>query len=283
MISIATCRPATIGTALLALAGALCASVSVAHGVAPTPPEARFPCTRSTERIDVCHAAGFDFESVVFNPSGSSAPLPLVIALHWSSSSPTELVRAMGPQIGRFRMIVPHARIPKRGGHSFFPVDFYDRPLRAQHLGVRTEAARLAAFIRAVQTLYRCPGPVVVTGVSQGGDLSFQLAHDHPQLVAASFPVLGRNLVGRSSEWRDAAPVTAYFSLDDPIVDRGQASAAVQAIRESHGQVQVREYFAGGHDLTPEMAAALADDLASQVPSRCAELRTIGVKPPSRP
>lgn len=229
----------------------------------------RAACPVAIQKHGVCHAAGYAFESVVFNANEDDTDLPLVIALHWSSSEPKALLKALGAQTARFRMVLPYAKHHKRDGFSFFAADFYGRPLQDQRQGVEAEGSRLAGFIREVQNTYQCLGPVLVTGASQGGDLSFQLAHDHPRLVAASFPMLGRNMVGRSVRWQVAAPVTAYFSLTDPIVDRNQADSSVTAIRDSRGRVEVKQFVADGHDISAEMSTTLANDLRAHLPRGC--------------
>lgn len=226
-------------------------------------------CPPSFRKDKVCHTAGYDFESMAFNANDDATDLPLVLALHWSSSTPQELLKALGPQTGRFRVVLPYAHHRKRNGYSFFTRDFYDQPLTAQRDQVEDEAARLAAFIRQIQKIYRCGGPLLVTGASQGGDLSFQLAHDHPDLVAAAFPMLGRNMVGRSDSWRDAAPVKASFSLTDPIVDGLQAKTSIDAIRSSMGDAEMRQFVADGHDISAEMATALAEDLDAYISRSC--------------
>jgi phospholipase/carboxylesterase len=168
-------------------------------------------------------------------------------------------------------MILPYGRHRKRDGFTFFAPDFYDQSLHDQREGIKHEAARLAKFMREIQKAYRCPDRIFVLGASQGGDLAFQLAHDHPNLVAAAFPMLGRNLVGRSADWTGAAPVQAYFSLNDPIVDQDQAEAFVGAIRDSGGTAEKKDFVAEGHDISEAMAASLAKALEDRMPIACKE------------
>lgn len=226
-------------------------------------------CNAPNRLSGLCHAAGYDYESKVFNADKDAVGLPLVLALHWSSSEPNALLKALGPQASRFRVILPYARHKKRDGFSFFTTDFYELSPNDQREGVKDEAARLANFVREIQSTYHCPGPILILGASQGGDLSFQLSHDHPQLVAASFPLLGRNMIGPSAGWRNAAPVTAYFSLTDPIVDTRQAQASVNAVRNSGGAIEVKNFSADGHDISEEMAAEIAKDLRVHLPRVC--------------
>lgn len=228
-------------------------------------------CPLTLHKNGTCNVAGYDFESIVFNADPDDSDLPLVLALHWSSSEPKELLKELGPQTARFRMILPYAIHRKRDGFSFFAPDFYDQSLHDQREGVKQVAARIAIFATEIQKAYRCFDPILVMGASQGGDLSFQLAHDHPNLVAAAFPMLGRNLIGRSAAWKRAAPVQAYFSLTDPIVDKDQAEASIDTIRDSGGTVERRDFVADGHDISEAMAASLAKALHDRMSPGCKE------------
>lgn len=216
-----------------------------------------------------CHLGKYDFKVVTFNADRGDTSLPLVLAMHWSSSSPDELLAAMGPQTARFRMLLPQGRHPKRQGFSFFPADFYARPIAVQRAQATSEASDLAAFVAEAHGAYGCDAPLLVTGVSQGGDLSFQLALSQPALVKAGIALLGRALAVESQEWKHASPVIAYYGGKDEIVTPAESTRYAEALARNGADLEVRTFPGAGHEVTPAMAESLRADIARLLPEAC--------------
>jgi pimeloyl-ACP methyl ester carboxylesterase len=106
----------------------------------------------------------------------------------------------------------------------------------------------LAHLIDEMKTQYRIDSDrVYLTGVSAGGDETWDFALVHPDQLAAIVPMSGE------SDLRDAArlrhlPIWAFQGARDPIVLPGQIMAMVDAVRQSGGRAHLTLYPDLGHD-----------------------------------
>jgi pimeloyl-ACP methyl ester carboxylesterase len=106
----------------------------------------------------------------------------------------------------------------------------------------------LAHLLNEMKTRYRIdPDRVYLTGVSAGGDETWDFALVHPDLLAAIVPMSGE------SDPRDAArlqgvPVWGFQGARDQVVPPGQMSAMVDAVRQSGGRAHLTLYPDLGHD-----------------------------------
>lgn len=231
------------------------------------------PCPPGTQphqvRAGYCSGAGYDFQVVTFNSVDQRSDLPLVLGLHWSSSMPSHLLKAMGRQSGSFRLLLPSGRFPKRGGYSYFVPEFYELSPEQQMQALEDEAGRLIVFFDDVRRKYKCGRQTIVTGVSQGGDLSFLMAVRHPQSIRRAYPIAGRNTVAGDSGWATAAPVTIYSGTDDPIVRGQQSVAEFNTALAVGARMELLEFANVGHDLSERMASQLSSDIARELPVTC--------------
>jgi pimeloyl-ACP methyl ester carboxylesterase len=91
------------------------------------------------------------------------------------------------------------------------------------------------------------PDRIYLTGVSAGGDLTWDLALVHPERFAAIVPMSGE------SDPRDAAqlrnvPVWAFQGGKDPYVPPIMAAEMVAAVRQAGGHAHLTFYPDAGHD-----------------------------------
>lgn len=194
---------------------------------------------------------------------GGVTPL---IALHWSGSTPGELAAALEPLVADLpvRLVLPRGTLPRRDGWSWFPPGYYTDPdARAELLAATAD--RLAAELP--------DEPVVVTGLSQGGDLSFALAARHPDRVRAALPLLG--LFPEPLWPADGGrvpPIHAFHGEDDAQVPIATARATAAGLAARGVPVTLHTYPGADHDFPPAMRADWRDALARILQSSPASL-----------
>jgi predicted esterase len=198
--------------------------------------------------------AGFAYEEQVHGQTAGGEPPPLLIAFHYSGGSAAESFENYDQIAGPVRILVPLGAYPKRNGLSYFPVDYYQQTPEEQFRIARETVDSLAAFLRAAQAKYgRRP---VVSGISQGGDISLLLAVYHPGLVAASVPlaaVIPDALAVTPDRARAEGPCILMMQGEaDPIVDvsRTRTLAASLAAVLS---LRLTTYPELAHDISPTM------------------------------
>ena len=106
----------------------------------------------------------------------------------------------------------------------------------------------LVPLLDEMETRYRIdPDHVYLTGVSAGGDETWDFALVHPDRLAAIVPMSGE------SDPRDAArlrnvPVWGFQGEKDQVVPPGQMESMINAIRQSGGHAHLTLYPNLGHD-----------------------------------
>jgi pimeloyl-ACP methyl ester carboxylesterase len=106
----------------------------------------------------------------------------------------------------------------------------------------------LAHLLDEIKSQYRIdPDRVYLTGVSSGGDETWDFALVHPDLLAAIVPMSGE------SDPRDAAqlrgvPVWGFQGAKDASVPPGQMISMVDAVRQAGGHAHLTLYPDLGHD-----------------------------------
>ncbi len=150
---------------------------------------------------------------------------PVLIALHGRGDSPDGFVRLARMWADVATVVVPTAPIPYGNGFSWFPIAArQDDAALAQ--AVDAAAGQVAGLIHARRG---ADTPVVVTGFSQGGMLSFALAVRHPELVDAAVPMSGFLPRGL---WPTALPahapvIAAVHGTADDVLPYALAEASV--------------------------------------------------------
>ncbi|WP_029911709.1 alpha/beta hydrolase [Caulobacter sp. UNC358MFTsu5.1] len=223
--------------------------------------------------------AGVAYEEVTRGETTGGEPPPVLVAFHYSGGSAIESFTNYDQVSGPVRILVPLGRHPKRGGLSYFPVDYYQRSPKEQFLAARETATEMARFLEAVEALYgRRP---VVSGISQGGDISFLLAVYHPDTVAAAVPLAAvipdALLVSPDRARRPGPCILMMQGEDDAIVDVSRTRARVASLRGDL-PVGLATYAGLGHDISLAMKTdytAFIDtalrhaQLAARTPQAC--------------
>lgn len=106
----------------------------------------------------------------------------------------------------------------------------------------------LAHLLDGIEARYRVdPDRVYLTGVSAGGDETWNFALVHPNRLAAIVPMSGESDPGDAARLRNV-PVWGFQGGKDPGVPPGQMKAMVEAVRQAGGHAHLTLYPAAGHD-----------------------------------
>lgn len=210
----------------------------------------------ATVRAEPKVLAGVSYEEVVRGAPADGEPMPVLVAFHYSGGSAAESFENYDQIAGPVRILVPLGAWPKRNGLSYFPVDYYQRSPEEQFRIARETVDALAPFLEVVIEAHGVKP--VVSGISQGGDISLLLAIYHPDLVAASFPfaaVIPDGLVVTPERAAvPGPPIHAMQGEADAIVDVETTRARVADLAGSL-PVRLTTWPDLGHDISPAMKA----------------------------
>lgn len=198
-------------------------------------------------------ASSLDYLAYTLGGASAKEELPLVVALHGLGDSPEGFVLAYRGLDVPARLVLPAG--PRRYiiGRSWYEMDG-----ATPDDDVGAAAARLAAFLEQLRTDWPTRGRPIVTGFSQGGMLSFQLAADYPDALSAALPV-GGGLIDPPADGVEVPPdlpIRAFHGAEDGKVDAAWAAASVAGLRE-HGADATLAVFEGiGHAIHGELRRA---------------------------
>ncbi|SFH21176.1 alpha/beta hydrolase [Pedobacter insulae] len=128
--------------------------------------------------------ANYEYVDVV--KGGKKKKMPLLIAFHYSGGNPIETLADYDLLKTAVRIIIPKGNFPKRSGFSYYPTNYYQQDSLTQYNLAMKSVDSIAKFVAAIEKKYNTVA--VVSGISQGGDISFLLAKHYPHLIQASFP-----------------------------------------------------------------------------------------------
>jgi phospholipase/carboxylesterase len=220
---------------------------------APPPTPAR---TTSAARPSVdaaqppTEAAGLGVHELVTANGDPTKPLPLVIALHGLGDRGSSYLSLFAGLPVAVRVVALDGPLPfgtakdgPSGGHSWF--DRVEGGLERAGPGIIASAKRVADAIAVLRAARPTRGPVVVTGFSQGGALSYAVATRHPESVDAAFPIGGwlphdvwPNDLGAAKK---KPKIRGFHGLDDTRVPIDSARELVEALTKSGYDAQLDE------------------------------------------
>lgn len=184
---------------------------------------------------------------------GGERPEGLLVALHYSGSTPAfwhEYVRDWGAPV---RVLLPQGPLPRREGYTWFPPDHMQKDPAGKLADLEQMGARVADLIRDVRRKHPEIRRVAVTGFSYGGDLAWWLAIRYPDLVDFAVP-MGSRLLGDTPQ---PLPATSHVRVlqgeADAIIDVQQTSARVEALKAQGIPIDLRTYPGLGHDVSPAL------------------------------
>jgi phospholipase/carboxylesterase len=199
------------------------------------------------------NVAGFEYYESI-KGKGDTSALPLLIAFHYSSGSPEETVPDYDLLKLPVRIIIPRGNYAKRAGYSYFPLNYYETDTASQYAISRSTVDSLAVFVKEIEREYG--SRAIVSGISQGGDISFMLAFYYPELCRASFPfaaVLQYQMIrDLKSGLSNNVPIHLYQGEADKIVPVKSTTAKV-ALLKRNLNIRFITYPGVGHEISREM------------------------------
>lgn len=183
---------------------------------------------------------------------------PVVIVMHWMTGTATALDFLFDGMQKPARLVFPQGAYPsghEAGGYSWFPFElgFYEKSEEEQAPYIQQEAAQLATLIKELKTQHA--GKIIVTGMSQGGDLSLHLAVYHHNLIDIAIPCAGRlSAPMRPDSAATPLPkIRMQQGLADAIVSVDSARQARDWLKGQNFDVVLDEYADLGHDMSEAM------------------------------
>jgi len=193
------------------------------------------------------------------------AKLPMLVAIHGLGDSPENFQDLVVDLPVAARVILPRGLDPVESGYSWFPVRARSADVAGLSKGIAAAGDRLAALIVVLQQTRPTVGLPVVTGFSQGGMLTFELAVHHPELVGGAIPVGGWL---PPPLWPSALP--AHRPLPKIIALHGEIDTAVKLLPTQEAvehletlgwPASLRRYPEVGHAIPPVVRRELYQQL----------------------
>lgn len=183
---------------------------------------------------------------------------PVIIVMHWMTGTATALDFLFDAMQKPARLIFPQGAYPsghEAGGYSWFPFElgFYEKSEEEQAPYIQQEAAKLAILIKALKAQHA--GKIIVTGVSQGGDLSLHLAAHHHGLIDIAIPCAGRlSAPMRPDHVATPLPkIRMQQGMVDAIVSVDSARKVRDWLQAQGFDAALDEYADVGHEMSEAM------------------------------
>jgi predicted esterase len=196
------------------------------------------------------------------------ADSPIVIPMHFWTGTGTAMHFLFNGMTTPARIIGLQGLYPsghEAGGYSWFPhgAEFYDEMTEVQQAPfIREEAAKIASFISDLKQEHL--GKIIVTGMSQGGDLSLSLAVYYPDLIDIAIPCAGRLSAVMRPEMSlgTSSQIRMQQGMDDKIVSLESAREARDWLKTEGFDVLLDEYEGLGHDMSGTMVKRIQEIIA---------------------
>jgi phospholipase/carboxylesterase len=182
----------------------------------------------------------------------TSAPLPLVIALHPQGGSPADFLAFFGGLSGRARIILPAAD-EKNGRWSWYRGNSTDTGAS----GPRLAAKRLKPFLAQIIATRPTVGKPIVVGYSQGAIVALTMAVTESATLGTVVSISGRLPPSLFPEVRGAAPgptVEAFHGRLDRAVPYAACQKSIATFKAAGFPAKLTSYPDVGHEITPEEA-----------------------------
>ena len=202
------------------------------------------------------YIAGIRYLERIRGNAGPEEPLPMVIVFHSRGASPEGFAGMLGG-IGRARLILPEGDYQSGGARAWFSLPIRDAvhgdpgPVTAQW---RDTADRIHNFIGQAIQCRPTIGRPVVTGSSQGAEMSLLLASTAPDLIASAVAVNGWLL---PAFWTpNMSPTTMYNGTGDEVVPFTWAQDYASQMQAQGAPLSFVPFPSEGHAVTKAMSSA---------------------------
>lgn len=187
---------------------------------------------------------------------------PVLVLLHGLGDSPDGILGLVDALSVPVEAVAPRAPDPWNRGYSWFTPGAAKADPDTFCAETRAAASRVAADLEVLDLDEGGTRPVVLTGFSQGGILSFQLAFSHPSLFDAVAPLAGYvpgPCLPAGAPLAQAPPLTAFHGDADPLLPVDNVREAVSTLEAAGWRAELRTYPGLEHRLSPALVADLSD------------------------
>lgn len=199
---------------------------------------------------------GYQYKMVIENQHIAKTELPIVVVLHSMGSTPEKYKQRVNNFDIPCRLIYVAAPYRFEDGYTFFqvePTNYYELSMEEKHKVISTETLKLSQFIKAITLKYKSPLKPVVIGASQGGDLSYMMSVQYPELISGAFPllaVLDEKIMQSEIKRAKRKPVRIFHGKNDSVVSIDSVRKQVNFLRNNNFDVRLFEYEDCDHQLT---------------------------------
>lgn len=192
-------------------------------------------------------------------------PLPMVVVFHSRGANPEGFAGMLGG-IGRARLILPEGDYGSGHSRSWFELPIREAvegdpgPVTEQW---RVTAERIRNFIGQMIQCRPTVGLPLVTGSSQGGEMTLLVASTSPDLVAGGVAVSGWLL---PAFWTaDMAPVSMLHGTGDQTVPYAWAADYAAQMQGKGAPISFTGFPSEGHAITKAMSNAWIGSVRAMV------------------
>jgi phospholipase/carboxylesterase len=212
------------------------------------------------------HAGDLDLIEILTAGAHDEDTLPMIVAIHGMGDRPENWVDSFAAFPIPARIFFPRA--PSAYGNGFSWFSYPPKNVDELSSGVALAGERVAAAITELTQKNKTRGKPIVTGFSQGGFVSFDLAVHHPAVIDVAFPMSGGLpaplLPTTADEARACAPIFAMHGTADPIVPISLSRDAVTKIKSLGGLATLEEMPNVGHTVTTAERAEIQQRIATR-------------------
>ena len=238
-------------------------------GCESRPAQRRAPQPTSAASTSAPHkkpleAGGVSYLELYTGGAIPSQELVMLVAIHGLGDRPQQFQNLFRGLKLPARVILARGLDRYSRGFSWFPIRVREMDKVRLAKGVRHAAGKLAKMIEVLTKRYPTVGRPLVTGFSQGGMLSFALGVEHPQHISAALPLAGwlPDTMWPSKAPANAVPIVALHGDADTVLPIAPTRASVATLRKLGMKVELHEYPAVGHNVSPAMRRALYRQIA---------------------
>ncbi len=269
---------------LLAILAAACTAPpapSQAHPAPRTGPPAPTPDVHSPSPTDapeapkpLPEAAGLHYVEIVTGGAASDAELPMLVAIHGLGDDPRNFQMLVADLPVEARVILPRGLDEHGDGWSWFPIRARDPDVEALAEGIDLASDAIARGVAELVETRPTVGKPVVTGFSQGGMLTMNLAVRHGEQFSSAVAVGGwlppPTWPERESVPPHVPPILALHGDTDAAVKIGPTREAIEHLQGLGLEVELHEYPGIGHAIPPEMRGELHERLGAELEAAAA-------------
>lgn len=213
--------------------------------------------------------------------------LPLVVVLHGRGDRPANFTKRLDGYPGRARFAYLEAPVDEGKGLGWFTFDrgpggWKRTTKKVEHLG-----QRVLATLDALENKHPTAGKPVITGFSQGAMVVYAAILAAPERFQAALPVSGALfeslLPGDMATRGKRLPlVIAFHGDDDPVIPARASLRAVDMLRATGANAEVRTFAEIPHWIMGEMKSALLAEIQRCVNESVGAAKTGTAREPER-